>query len=71
MPLYLSFRSFIRDMRHNSLLAVPAALYAVNNYLKFALQLFFRCAHALAIMWCISGHGNVVQLQSSAVTPWY
>ncbi len=38
----LSRRSFINDMRHNHLLLVPAALYAVNNNLKFAMQLFFR-----------------------------
>ena len=32
----------MRDARHNRLLAVPAALYAVNNYLKFAMQLYFK-----------------------------
>lgn len=32
--MYRSIRSFIADARHNRLLAVPAALYAVNNYLK-------------------------------------
>lgn len=42
-PMYRSVRSFIADARHNWLLAVPAGLYAINNYLKFAMQLYFRC----------------------------
>lgn len=42
--MYRSVRSFLRDGRHCRLLAVPAALYAVNNYLKFVMQLFFKCA---------------------------
>jgi hypothetical protein len=37
-PMYRSLRSFIADARHNWLLAVPAGLYAINNYLKFAMQ---------------------------------
>lgn len=41
-PMYASARSFARDASHNRLLAVPAALYAVNNYLKFAMQLYFK-----------------------------
>jgi hypothetical protein len=41
-PLYRSWRAFRADARHNWLLAVPALLYAVNNYLKFAMQLHFR-----------------------------
>ncbi|WIA30660.1 hypothetical protein OEZ86_000734 [Tetradesmus obliquus] len=41
-PMYRSVRSFIADARHNWLLAVPAGLYAINNYLKFAMQLYFR-----------------------------
>jgi hypothetical protein len=40
--MYRSIRSFIADARHNWLLAVPAGLYAINNYLKFAMQLYFR-----------------------------
>jgi hypothetical protein len=40
--MYRSLRSFIADARHNWLLAVPAGLYAINNYLKFAMQLYFR-----------------------------
>ena len=41
-PLYMSVRSFITDAHHNRLLAVPAFLYAVNNSLKFSMQLFFK-----------------------------
>ena len=41
-PLYRSLEAFGRDASHNRLLAVPAALYAVNNYLKFAMQLYFK-----------------------------
>lgn len=41
-PLYLSVSAFARDASHNKLLAVPAGLYAVNNYLKFAMQLYFK-----------------------------
>lgn len=37
-----SWRSFLRDASHNRLLAVPAVLYAVNNYLKFVMQLYFK-----------------------------
>lgn len=40
--MYRSLRAFVRDAHHNRLLAVPAGLYAINNYLKFAMQLFFR-----------------------------
>ena len=41
-PMYRSLASFARDARHNRLLAVPAGLYAVNNHLKFAMQLYFK-----------------------------
>lgn len=41
-PMYRSWRAFVRDAHHNRLLVIPAALYAVNNYLKFAMQLFFK-----------------------------
>lgn len=41
-PLYRSLSAFARDASHNRLLIVPAALYAVNNYLKFAMQLYFK-----------------------------
>ncbi|CAD7695480.1 unnamed protein product [Ostreobium quekettii] len=41
-PLYRSPISFIRDAHHNRLLAIPASLYAINNYLKFVMQLHFK-----------------------------
>jgi hypothetical protein len=41
-PLYASAAAFVREARHNRLLAVPALLYAINNYLKFAMQLYFK-----------------------------
>ena len=33
---------FASDASHNKLLAIPAGLYAVNNYLKFGMQLYFK-----------------------------
>ncbi|MEW5318972.1 MAG: hypothetical protein WDW38_010150 [Sanguina aurantia] len=42
VPMYRSLRSFVSDAHHNRLLATPAGLYAINNHLKFAMQLFFR-----------------------------
>jgi len=41
-PMYRSLRSFICDAKHNILLMVPAGLYALNNYLKFLMQLYFK-----------------------------
>lgn len=41
-PMYRSVRAFVVDAHHNQLLAVPAVLYAINNSLKFSMQLFFR-----------------------------
>ncbi|XP_051118248.1 CMP-sialic acid transporter 3-like [Andrographis paniculata] len=40
----LSFSTFIQAARNNVLLAVPALLYAINNYLKFIMQLYFNPA---------------------------
>lgn len=40
--MYRSLRSFISDAKHNILLMVPAGLYALNNYLKFLMQLYFK-----------------------------
>eukprot|EP00884_Botryococcus_braunii_P008334 jgi/Botrbrau1/17501/Bobra.0054s0078.2 len=40
--LFTSIRTFLRDAHSNRLLAVPALLYAINNYLKFAMQLYFK-----------------------------
>ncbi|PSS35877.1 CMP-sialic acid transporter like [Actinidia chinensis var. chinensis] len=40
----LSVSSFVQAARNNVLLAVPALLYAINNYLKFTMQLYFNPA---------------------------
>ncbi|KAI3697041.1 hypothetical protein L6452_29755 [Arctium lappa] len=40
----LSFSSFVQAARNNVILAVPALLYAINNYLKFIMQLYFNPA---------------------------
>ena len=40
--LYQSFSAFAQDARSNRLLAVPALFYAMNNYLKFIMQLYFK-----------------------------
>ncbi|GAB2233301.1 hypothetical protein Droror1_Dr00002521 [Drosera rotundifolia] len=40
----LSVSTFMQAARSNVLLAVPALLYAINNYLKFIMQLYFNPA---------------------------
>ncbi|XP_044499348.1 CMP-sialic acid transporter 2-like [Mangifera indica] len=40
----LSMSTFLQAARSNVLLAVPAFLYAINNYLKFIMQLYFNPA---------------------------
>uniref|UniRef100_A0A1D1ZAT1 CMP-sialic acid transporter 2 n=1 Tax=Anthurium amnicola TaxID=1678845 RepID=A0A1D1ZAT1_9ARAE len=40
----LSISTFVQAARSNVLLAVPALLYAINNYLKFIMQLYFNPA---------------------------
>ncbi|BAT93541.1 CMP-sialic acid transporter [Vigna angularis] len=40
----LSISTFMQAARSNALLAVPALLYAINNYLKFIMQLYFNPA---------------------------
>lgn len=40
--MYRSLGTFLRDARLNRALLVPAALYTLNNYLKFMLQLYFK-----------------------------
>ncbi|KAJ9669904.1 hypothetical protein PVL29_026462 [Vitis rotundifolia] len=40
----LSISTFVEAARNNALLAVPALLYAINNYLKFIMQLYFNPA---------------------------
>jgi hypothetical protein len=38
----LSLSTFVQEARNNVLLAIPALLYAINNYLKFTMQLYFN-----------------------------
>ncbi|XP_047328723.1 CMP-sialic acid transporter 2-like [Impatiens glandulifera] len=38
----LSLSTFCQAARNNAILAVPAFLYAINNYLKFTMQLYFN-----------------------------
>lgn len=40
----LSVSTFVQAARNNALLAIPAFLYAINNYLKFIMQLYFNPA---------------------------
>ncbi|XP_062228579.1 CMP-sialic acid transporter 3 [Phragmites australis] len=40
----LTVSTFVQAARNNVLLAVPALLYAINNYLKFIMQLYFNPA---------------------------
>ena len=40
----LSISTLVQAARNNVLLAVPAFLYAINNYLKFVMQLYFNPA---------------------------
>ncbi|KAI0511535.1 hypothetical protein KFK09_012165 [Dendrobium nobile] len=40
----LSVSTFVLAARNNILLAIPALLYAINNYLKFIMQLYFNPA---------------------------
>ncbi|XP_017977659.1 PREDICTED: CMP-sialic acid transporter 2 [Theobroma cacao] len=40
----LSISTLVQAARNNLLLAVPALLYAINNYLKFIMQLYFNPA---------------------------
>ncbi|XVF07029.1 hypothetical protein REPUB_Repub06bG0102100 [Reevesia pubescens] len=40
----LSISTLVQAARNNVLLAVPALLYAINNYLKFIMQLYFNPA---------------------------
>lgn len=41
---HLTVSIFMQAARNNVLLAVPAFLYAINNYLKFIMQLYFNPA---------------------------
>ncbi|XP_065046755.1 CMP-sialic acid transporter 4-like [Musa acuminata AAA Group] len=40
----LSISIFVQAFRNNVLLSIPALLYAINNYLKFIMQLYFNPA---------------------------
>jgi len=40
----LNYKELSRAARSNIMLAVPALLYAINNYLKFVMQLYFKPA---------------------------
>ncbi|XP_017700478.1 CMP-sialic acid transporter 5-like isoform X2 [Phoenix dactylifera] len=40
----LSISNIVQAARNNVLLAIPALLYAINNYLKFIMQLYFNPA---------------------------
>ncbi|XWS57212.1 hypothetical protein CRYUN_Cryun09bG0154900 [Craigia yunnanensis] len=40
----LSISTLVQAARNNVLLAVPALLYSINNYLKFIMQLYFNPA---------------------------
>jgi hypothetical protein len=46
--MYRSVRAFVVDAHHNKLLAVPAVLYAINNLLKFTMQVRSRGAGGTA-----------------------
>eukprot|EP00232_Nephroselmis_pyriformis_P020871 CAMPEP_0182864744 /NCGR_PEP_ID=MMETSP0034_2-20130328/7324_1 /TAXON_ID=156128 /ORGANISM="Nephroselmis pyriformis, Strain CCMP717" /LENGTH=493 /DNA_ID=CAMNT_0024997007 /DNA_START=222 /DNA_END=1699 /DNA_ORIENTATION=+ len=43
-PAVVTVKGFLQAMRTNWLLMVPALLYAINNYLKFVMQLYFKPA---------------------------
>jgi len=44
--------------KKNALLAVPSLLYAVNNYLKFVMQLYFRPATVKMLSNLKAGRGS-------------
>lgn len=52
-PMYASLASFARDLRHNRLLLIPALLYAVNNSLRFAMQVGGLRALSLQLWVCM------------------
>lgn len=66
-PMYRSLRSFIADARHNWLLAVPAGLYAINNYLKFAMQV--SILRSLACTDCFACSAYLRSIQATLSTP--
>jgi len=73
-PSLLSWRSVSRAARTNLLLMVPALLYAINNYLKFAMQLYFKPATAKMLgnlkVLTIAILLKVIMNRSFTVTQW-
>ncbi|CAL5347996.1 unnamed protein product [Camellia sinensis] len=53
----LTVSIFVQAARNNALLAVPALLYAINNYLKFIMQLYFNPA-TVKMLSNLKGLGN-------------
>jgi len=70
----LTYNSLNRAARTNLLLMVPALLYAINNYLKFAMQLFFKPATVKMLgnlkVLSIAVLLKVVMKRSFTVTQW-
>jgi len=70
----LSWSSLNRAARSNLLLMVPALLYAINNYLKFAMQLFFKPATVKMLgnlkVLTIAILLKVIMKRSFSVTQW-
>ncbi|CAL5417020.1 unnamed protein product [Camellia sinensis] len=54
----LTVSIFVQAARNNALLAVPALLYAINNYLKFIMQLYFNPATVKMLSNLKQGLGN-------------
>jgi hypothetical protein len=69
--MYSSVSAFIADAQHNRLLAVPAALYAVNNYLKVGADVVARsgcvCVGGGALTWRHAMGGKRVCTQRHAL----
>lgn len=75
----LSVSTFVQAGRNNVLLAVPALLYAINNYLKFIMQLYFNPATvkmlsnlkvlviALLLKMIMKRHFSVIQWEALAL----
>ncbi|KAL8483156.1 hypothetical protein ACS0TY_026006 [Phlomoides rotata] len=75
----LSISTFIQAARSNVLLAIPALLYAINNYLKFTMQLYFNPATvkmlsnlkvlviAVLLKFVMKRHFSVIQWEALAL----
>ncbi|KAF2322567.1 hypothetical protein GH714_019038 [Hevea brasiliensis] len=55
----LSFSTFVQAARNNVLLAVPALLYAINNYLKFTMQMCVYAIHRQSLRHISMWNGNL------------